>query len=634
MTNVNHLTRRVLPFLPLLLPVLFYLAVTLFWQSQDMYGLSGDEPHYLLITESLYRDRDLRVENNYLTETPVQRACKADLSDPVDVRRHVFNGYSMHNIGLPVLLLLPYGIAGVFGAKIFMSLLAGFWPFLLYRAAAQIIESRPWSILIALTLSLGLPYLAVSNQLYIDLLGGMIILHVAERIIGILRGKYSQASTAKNLRLGLLMGFLPWLHIRLSAPAILLLLGYAYATSVKTPTRAFNLNRRLLLLPAAIVACSGMLLAAYNQIAFGNALFGPYYGYLSFDMRKIALTVIGLHWDMAHGMFMQQPLLILGLFGIVPLIKDNWPSALLLALLSASVLLPNSMLSLWYGGASFYGRYNWAIVALWIFPLAEAVKLLFKYRKSFVLPLCLCSLLLQGWMASRWLFTNGLLINTGFPAWAARNFYSYNAWLLLRLPFFKNVYDYANLYDCLRHPSNYVCLLLSVLLVISGWLWQRGSSRVLLAGLWAISLIAACAVIALLPPATPSWYISADILPSQVGTIGYQSRIAREGEAGAGYLSFGPYVTLLEGKYEVTLEYEAPDISRARAPQFDIVYDLGTKVMGKMDIPPSEVTGGAIKYQFPVSKELSMKTPFEFRVWYPGTGTLMIKRFTVAYLYP
>lgn len=634
MPDRTRLARRLLPYLPLLLPVLFYLGVALYWQSKGLYGLTGDEPHYLLIADSLYSDHDLKVENNYLAETPVHRACGANLSDPLDMQRHVRNGYSMHYVGLPLVLLLPYAVGGVMGAKICMALLAGFWPFLLYKAAFQIIESRPWSMLIALALSLGLPYLPVSNQLYVDLLGGMIILYAAERIVGILRGRYPPVSQpARNICLGLLLGFLPWLHIRLSAPAALLLLGYVYASVRGLRKSEIIASRRWLLIPVAIVACAGLFLASYNQLAFGNALFGPYYGFLSFDVRKIALTFTGLHWDMAHGIFMQQPLLILGLVGILPLVRDNPKAAILLALVSVSVLLPNSMLSLWYGGASFYGRYNWAVASLWIFPLAYAVRLLFEYRKALILPLSVASMALQAWMASRWLFDNGLLINTGWPAWAARNFYSYTSWLLLRLPFFKNVNDYENLYECLRHPSNYACLLLSVLLIASGWLYLRGSMRAL-ALAWSLFLIGTACLITLVPPAEPHWTITADLLPAQIGTVEDKRRVVDDGESGGGYLIYGPYVLLLNGSYEVSLDYETGGASNASAPQFDIVYDAAARVIARMDLPPSDANGGTFKYRFSIDKEVSMRKPLELRVWYPGAGNLTVKQLKIAYLHP
>jgi hypothetical protein len=637
MPGVNHPTRRVLSYLSLLLPLLFYLSVLLFWQSQDLYGITGDEPHYLLIADSLYRDRDLLVENNYSIRTPVHLACKANLSDPEDIPRHVRNGYSMHNIGLPLLLIAPYALAGPTGAKVFMVLVAGLWPFLLYRAALQIIESKPWSMLIALTLSLGLPYLAASNQIYIDLVGGMIILYAAERIIGILRGRHRPFSSfAGNLCFGLLVGYLPWLHIRLSAPALLLLLGYLYAAGIRAEYSGAH-DRRRLLVPALIVVGSLLLLAIYNRMAFGNAAFGPYFGYLSFEIGKILMTFTGLHFDMAHGLFMQQPLLLLGLVGVVPLMRENREAALLLLLLFVSVLLPNSMLSLWYGGGSFAGRYQWPVVSLWVFPLAAAVKLLFEYRKTFILPLCVACILLQGWMASRWLINDGLLMNTGWPLWAARNYYSYRPWLVLRLPFFKNVNDYENFYDNLRQPANYVCLMLAALLITSGRLWQERKKRHLLTKIWPLFLVAALCLIAFVPPSTPYWSLRGDLIQSQTGTPEDKSIVAREGRNGAGFLIYGPYVMLIEGEYGVTLEYESGANSRnaaAPAPRFDVSYDLGRRTLGEMILPPSATGNGKFHYRFAVDKGMAMKEQFECRVWYTGSGDLIIKRLTIDYLHP
>lgn len=642
MTGVHSkLTRRVLPYLTLLIPVLFYLGVALVWQSKGIYGITGDEPHYLLIAESLYRDGDLRVENNYLSDTPVHEACRTNLKEPAHIESHVVNGYSIHNVGLALVLLAPYALAGVAGAKIFMALIAGLWPLLFYRAVFQITESRGWSILIALTLALGLPYLPASNQLYVDLLAGLITLYIVEKVVGMMRGRYSSTlRPAQNVWVGLLLALLPWLHIRLSALAACLLAAYLYA-SWRGPLHANKSSTpRMLLIPLAAVIFSAVALAAYHQIAFGNVAFGPYYGHRVFDARKIALTFTGLHWDMAHGIFMQQPLLILGLFGVAPLVRDNRGVAILLAILSLSVLVPNSMLSFWrpsdyYGGASFYGRFNWAVASLWIFPLAYAIRLLFKYRWTLILPLCAGALLLQAWMMSRWLFDDGLLINSGWPAWAARNFYTYTPWLILRMPFFKNVGEFDNLSYCLRQPANYVCLLVSALLVLSGWWWLDGRKSVLKAA-WSLFLIAALLIVSLAPPAAPFWTITADLLPSQTGAVEDKSRSASEGAASAGYLIYGPYLFLLKGEYALTLEYETGGgpISATEAHRFDLSYDLGRTVVAEMALPPSETNKGRLVYRFAVDREESMRKQFECRVWYTGKGVLRVKRLTIAYLHP
>src|SRR4051812_23511237 len=109
--------RRFLRKLPvqllLVLPSLIYVAIAVDWHARNIYTITGDEPHYLLIADSLVRDHDLRVENNYQADTPVQGAINLKLYVPEQMPWHVKNQYSRHNAGLPFLLALPYAMAGV-----------------------------------------------------------------------------------------------------------------------------------------------------------------------------------------------------------------------------------------------------------------------------------------------------------------------------------------------------------------------------------------------------------------------------------------------------------------------------------------------------------------------------------------
>ncbi len=233
--NSNSFARRKAPFLLLVLPTIFYLMVVFIWQSHDLYKITGDEPHYLFIADSLSRDLDLTVANNYSIETPVHQATRSNYADPEDMNKHVLNGYSLHNIGLGFILAIPYKLAGVVGAKAAIALLVGLCPFLFYRTLFRITESKPWSLLVAFAVAIGLPFAAASNQIYPDLLGGMIIFWGAERIIRLLQDKDKQSvhsSLMPGVLFGLLISLLPWLHIRLAAPATLLLLGYVYVAVI------------------------------------------------------------------------------------------------------------------------------------------------------------------------------------------------------------------------------------------------------------------------------------------------------------------------------------------------------------------------------------------------------------------
>jgi hypothetical protein len=619
MRRINHFVKRIPIKLLFALPVLLYLAVALLWQSRSLYPMNGDEPHYLLITDSLVRDRDVLVENNYLIDTPVQQVTPVRLSDPVHFEKHVHNQFSVHNLGLPFILALPYAIAGVIGAKIFMVLLAGLWPLLLYRALFQITESQAWSALIAFTLALGLPFVAASNQIYPDLLGGLIVLYVTEKIFGILQGKDEPSSLlTPKIWIGALIAFLPWLHIRLIAPAIVLLLGYTYAQSRRPESRPI---RRQSLVLIVIVAGSIILLGAYNQVAFGNPL-GPYEkNSLSFDVGKVGMIFLGLHWDQSQGMFMQQPLLLMGLIGIVPLIKGNKQGAALLAVLYLTILLPNAMHTNWYGGFSFVGRFGWTAVALWIFPLAYTVRFLLKQSELSVLLLCLASILLQGWLAAGWLFRDLFLLNQKLPLWAMRSFYD-STGLLLRLPTFKDF----NLY--LKQPSNYVFVLLGLLLVATGWLWQRGSLR-LIGRVWIVALVLGIGIVMIAPPAISSWTLTASELKSQNGTTEKTGEAATEKD-GAGSFILSPSVLLLSGNYEVTLDYEYENRAGLPAAHCDIVYGPEQKLVADAELPSSETNNGVFKRGFTVRESQSLGPLFQFRVRYSSHELLKVNRLTVG----
>ena len=84
----------------------------------------GDEPHYLIITQSLLKDHDLQIENNH-RNGDYRAYFAGDLSKP-DYRRRGRNGeiYSIHAPGLPALVAPALRIAGYHGVVVFLILLA------------------------------------------------------------------------------------------------------------------------------------------------------------------------------------------------------------------------------------------------------------------------------------------------------------------------------------------------------------------------------------------------------------------------------------------------------------------------------------------------------------------------------
>ncbi|HKP37218.1 MAG TPA: hypothetical protein VJT71_10185 [Pyrinomonadaceae bacterium] len=618
MPRVPQLIHRIpLPAL-LALPVLIYLAIPLIWRDRDIYIITGDEPHYLLIAESLTRDRDLRVLNNYQNETnPVQRKLGLRLYEPVALNSHLVGEYSNHGVGLPLIIALPYSLFGVTAARVFLALIAALWPFLIYKALLAITKSPQWSVLIALTLSIGLPFTAAANQIFPDLPAGMIVFWIAYQVLRKLSSERDDSRPWLTHSLAaVLIGFLPWLHLRFIAPALVVLAAYLYA--LLKQSRSQSGKQIWLFVVPLVFLLSLVALGVYNRIAFGNILGFYSRGSLSFGLKQVAMIFFGLHWDQSHGMFMQQPLFLVGLLGLVILWRENWRAAVLLGTLYISIIVPNSMHTAWYGGFSFFGRFGWSVAPLWIFPMAYFVRsLMLEKRTRLLTAICVSSVLLQIWFAVRWLPIDGFLLTRRFHFWSSRSFYEGTA-LLNYLPTFKNFDDY------LKHPGNWVFVLLGIVLVMSGWLWHAGSRR-LLRPIWISCLVIGIGAMLLLPPAVGSWKLTAMELPSKVGSIQDGSRVATEPE-GRELVAYLPYVTLLSGVYEVMLEYESTEVVDAG---FDIIYWPQMRVITDSPLPPSLANQGIYKSMFVVEENQSLKPPFEFRVKYGGKGTLKVKALTI-----
>jgi hypothetical protein len=607
--------RRRLPRCLLLsLPALLYVAVAATWEWSHIYRITGDEPHYLLITDSLVRDHDLFVYDNYLIDTPVHRAAGLDLSRPVHLS-HLHNGFSIHGIGLPVLLMLPYRVGGPAGCRVFMAIMSGLIPFLVYRGASPLLSSRKLRAGLAVSLAVGLPFVAASNQLYPDLVGGMLILYLAGTVAAMLREGSHGSVPPSHYAVFVVVAVLPWFHMRLMAPAVLLLLAYLWAT----------VGRKRLLavaLPVIGVAGSFAMLAAYNRAAFGHAR-GPYGPEsLSVDPRQVGMILLGLHFDEAQGMFMQQPLLLLGLVGLVPLLRRDWRLGVLIGLVYGSVLVPNAMHLNWYGGYCFGGRFAWAGILLWTFPLAAAIDASTKGERFWLLILA-SSIAFQALLATRWIRTDALLIaDLDMPAWVPRGVYASllpASWL--RLPSFEDFDTY------LRHPGNWASALGGLLLVTSGWLRRRGGRR-LVVMTWATYALAGLLLVAVVPPVLRPWSISAARLSGVTGREDGTARTAVQDRDGEGYLTLGPYLALSPGRYEATVRYGwdgRPSLSPAR---WEIAF--GPRLVADGDMPPSAANGGVLTRVFLVRRSLSAAHGFQFRVRYPGHDRLSVRGLTLT----
>src|SRR6266851_4907202 len=120
----NSATRLAFPLT--LLVLAFYLAL-LPWTGQ-VWLRTGDEPHYLIAADSLVRDGDLDLRNNYAPKVYLDWYPGATLDRQVKTRADGAQ-FLVHTYGLPFLIAPAYWLGGGRGVAYFMaglgSLLAG-----------------------------------------------------------------------------------------------------------------------------------------------------------------------------------------------------------------------------------------------------------------------------------------------------------------------------------------------------------------------------------------------------------------------------------------------------------------------------------------------------------------------------
>jgi hypothetical protein len=115
--------------------------------------------------------------------------------------------------------------------------------------------------------------------------------------------------------------------------------------------------------------------------------------------------------------------------------------------------------------------------------------------------------------------------------------------------------------------------------------------------------------------------IAAENLPSLIGTVDGTSRSAIAGQAPSGYLTYGPYATLVPGKYEVTIEYGPSE----GAQTWDVAVGDGRVIARGVFAPTQEVDAKVI---VPFDQQ-GVTNEFQVRSLFLGTGRLTVRSISI-----
>ena len=321
---------------------------------------NGDEPHYLIITQSLLQDHDLQIENNH-RDRDYRTYSTTTLKPDFRTRGKNEEIYSIHAPGLPLLVVpffAAFGYRGVVGALLVASAMASG---LAWLVAWQVTRSRPASWFGWAAVSLSVPYFFLAGSVFPDGPAAALVL------AGILPLVSDRARQPRWLVvIGAALALLPWLHSRFAVLAI----SCAVVIAARLLAEPAPWRRLAAFLAIPVVSAVGWLL--FFQIIYGTPNpSAPYGGTLETAVGNIVRGGPGLFFDQQFGLLPNAPIYLCAFAGLaVMLWRGPRRLALELLLIAVPYFMVVAFFYMWWGGTSAPARFLVPIALVLAVPTA------------------------------------------------------------------------------------------------------------------------------------------------------------------------------------------------------------------------------------------------------------------------
>jgi len=603
-----------------------FLAINV-WQNIYKTHILGDEPHYIVIASAIADYGEFETTKAY-TKDSNRKALSSPSFQPEPPKKgqnYLYHSlasshglYSIHNIGLPLIIAPFFKLYGVSGVKIFLILFFSTSIILLWKFMSTLKTTQTDKILLTIVTIFAFPFLTASNQIYPSLPSAIISLL---SIIWILHRHQIKKNKLYiyDLIILAIIAYQPWLQIKFLAPALISTIAIVLANNYSNLLKKF-----LLFVP---IVLSIILLALYNNYAFDN-VFGPY-SQGSLVINKTALIVLlGLHIDQFQGVFLQNPIMFIGLLFLIPFFKWNWKIAILTILLYLSMIVPNAMHPCWYGGYSYAGRFAWGSSLIWTLPIIFGLMQI-KKMKPFIFYLLIgLSILLQVYFMSKFIYSDFSLYNNGVKFLETVNtFYT---------PFQYYFPSFSDDRWAYTYGTNYAYVLLFLSMIFIGNYYKKNHTEkfIIIIKLYFpimfIFIFIVSFICSTTPPRFLGQFFSGQIIACHPGVVNSNLGTVSSQISKAGYITVGPNIKLPAGKYNFDINYLSPENNTTSVGTWDItvVLEKNKHILNKGNLLGTNKKNSHLVKSFTISKEYSNKE-LSIRTFYNGSGSLTIKSLTI-----
>lgn len=324
----------------------------------------GDEPHYLIITQSLLSDGDLRIENNHA------RGDYASYFNGVLRPDYLRRGqdreiYSIHLPGVSVLTAPAFAVGGYAGVRLWLALLAALAAGLAWRASRQVSRGAGAAWFGTIGAALTAPFLFLSFTVYPDGPGGVVVMAAFAMLASAQPGAFRPIRWWAGA--GVLAALLPWLHPRFAVLAAALGIVFA-GRALAAPIRMRAIGAFALAPLASATAWFGYYVVIYGSpnpsVAYGH--------YTQMAAANAVRGLAGLLFDQQFGLVATAPVFAVACVGLVPFVRLHRRLALEWLVIVAPYAFVTAMYHMWWGGQSSPARFLGPVMLLGAVPMAVA----------------------------------------------------------------------------------------------------------------------------------------------------------------------------------------------------------------------------------------------------------------------
>ncbi len=348
--------------------VLALLTVVYLWCALVVRGphaFTGDEPHYLAITQSLWLYHTLdqhRVlyHHDFFAYYPYLMSSHSLHHGP-----HL---YPLHYLGLPLVLLPGFALAGARGAQVTTVLIALLTCWRMLRLATRVVGPLPATLALGV-LGLSAPFVLNAGAIYPDLFSGLLLVLAYEALDA------PRLTACRALALGVVLAAMPWAHIKLLAP-VCVYMAWTVAVLWRQSRAPRHRASALTVLPG-VLALGLPLLSIASLIAFNNAVYGSPSPTAQFTLRDQALFtgnplegMMGQFFSQGQGALGTAPFVLLVFPGAVALWRWQRATALKIGMVTIPFWVATLTYHDWWGGDSPPLRYLLCLLPLWVVGIA------------------------------------------------------------------------------------------------------------------------------------------------------------------------------------------------------------------------------------------------------------------------